>query len=65
MRQLKKWKGKDNEVIVCMDTKEDIYRRSIGKALTDQDVSRGKIHWWQSGPAFFQGSKPFVRGYGG
>ena len=37
VRQLKKWRANGDRIIVCMDANEDIYRKSIGKAVTDVD----------------------------
>ncbi len=33
--QLKKWRKEGNHLIVCLDMNEDIYKKSIGKSLTD------------------------------
>ena len=35
LAQLRTWREKVDRFIVCMDVNEDIYRKSIGKALTD------------------------------
>ena len=32
--QLRKWREQGDQLIFCMDVNEDIYRKSIGKALT-------------------------------
>ena len=34
LAQLRKWREQGDRLIVCMDVKKDIYRKSIGKALT-------------------------------
>lgn len=35
MAQLTEWRNKGNYLVVCMDANENIYKKSIGKALTD------------------------------
>ena len=35
IRQLKKWREDGDRLVVCMDANEDIYRKAIGKAMTD------------------------------
>jgi hypothetical protein len=37
VKQLCKWREDGNRFIVCLDTNEHIYNKSIGKALTDID----------------------------
>ncbi len=32
--QLKRWREQGNKLIVCLDANEDVYRKSIRKALT-------------------------------
>ena len=34
LAQLRKWREQGDRLIVCMDVNKDIYRKSIGKALT-------------------------------
>ena len=34
---LRTWRDQGNRIIVCMDVNEDIYRKSIGRALTELD----------------------------
>jgi exonuclease III len=60
---LKKWRLDGDRLVVCMDANEDVYRKSIGKALTDPeglnmrevvgDFTGGKL-----GATYFRGSKP-------
>ena len=35
--QLKKWRKEGDHLIVCLDANKHIYKKSIGKALTDID----------------------------
>jgi exonuclease III len=59
---LKKWRLDGDRLVVCMDANEDVYRKSIGKALTDPeglnmrevvgDFTGGKL-----GATYFRGSK--------
>ena len=35
VKQLKSWRAEGNRLIVCMDANEYIYKKSMGKALTD------------------------------
>ncbi len=37
VKQLKEWRNKGDRLIVCLDTNEDIYKKPIGKALTNKD----------------------------
>ena len=63
IRQLKKWRDEGDRLIVCMDANENIYKKSIGKALTDseglgmQDVVRS-FTGEKIGATFFRGSTP-------
>ena len=34
LAQLRKWREQGDRLMVCMDVNEDVYRNSIGKALT-------------------------------
>jgi hypothetical protein len=61
--QLKKWRKEGDHLIVCLDAKEHIYKKSVGKALTDIDglaMSEvvGDFTRQPVGPTYFQGSKP-------
>ncbi len=61
--QLKQWREDGDRLIVCLDTDKNIYRKSIGKALTDikglamKEVV-GEFTRQPVGPTFFWGSKP-------
>ena len=35
--QLKQWREDGDQIIVCLDTNENIYNKSIGKKLTDRE----------------------------
>ena len=35
--QLKQWRDQGDRLIVCLDATEDIYRKAIGRELTDTD----------------------------
>jgi len=35
IKQLSKWRSEGDKLIVCLDTNEHIYRKGIGKSLTD------------------------------
>jgi hypothetical protein len=61
--QLKRWKDNGNCLVVCLDANENIYRKSIGRLLTDLDGLNmsevvGDFMGRKLGPAFFRGSKP-------
>ena len=61
--QLTKWRQYGERLIVCMDAKEDIYRKSIGKALVKTDglnmiEAVDNYTGQQLGAAFFKGVKP-------
>ncbi len=64
MALLKQWQQDGDKLIVCLDANEDIYRKLLGKALTDinglamKEVV-GKFTCQPVDPTFFQGSKPF------
>ncbi len=61
--QLKKWREEGNRLIVCLDANKHIYKKSIGKALTDIDGLAmrevvGDFTRQPVGPTYFRGSKP-------
>jgi hypothetical protein len=61
--RLKKWRDQGDKLIVCMDANEDIYRKSIGKALTSVEGLAmkevvGAFTGKQIGATYFRGSKP-------
>lgn len=63
VNQLILWRKQGERLIVCMDVNEDIYRQSIGKALTDtEDLDMteavGSFTGKTVGPTFFRGNKP-------
>jgi hypothetical protein len=60
---LTRWRSQGDRLVVCLDANEDIYKKSIGKALTDLNglamkevvgVYTGK----KVGATYFRGSKP-------
>lgn len=60
---LVKWREEGDRLIVCLDANEDIYKKSIGKVLTDpaglamKEVV-GNYTGKKIGPTYFRGSKP-------
>ena len=63
VKQLQKWRSDGDRLGVCLDANEDIYRKSIGKALTSVDGLAmkevvGEFTGKKIGPTFFQGKKP-------
>ena len=63
LAQLGKWREQGDRLIVCMDVNEDIYRKSIGKALTmSEDLQMieavGNYTGKEIGDTFFRGTKP-------
>ena len=61
--QLQKWREDSDKLIVCLDSNEHIYRKAIGKALTDVDGLAmkevvGDFTGKQIGSTFFRGKKP-------
>ena len=64
MKQLTTWRRQGDRLIVCMDVNEDdIYRGSIGKALTNEsglDMVKavGNFTGKKIGATFFRGTKP-------
>ncbi len=63
MYQLLLWRQDGDKLIVCLDANEDIYCKSIGKALMDinglamKEVV-GEFTHQCVGATFFRGSKP-------
>jgi hypothetical protein len=61
--QLQEWRNAGDRLIVCLDANEHIYRKSIGKALTDitglgmREVV-GQFTGKELGATHFRGSKP-------
>ena len=60
---LKKGREEGDRLIVCLDANEDIYKKSIGKALTNSDRLTmnevgGTFTGTKIGSKFFQGSNP-------
>ncbi len=35
--QLQRWREDGNRLVVCLDVNKDIYKKSLGKSLTDID----------------------------
>ena len=63
VRQLKNWRGSGERLVVCLDANEDIYSKSIGKALTDPDGLGmvevvGEFTGKKVGATFYRGKKP-------
>ena len=63
VRQLKSWRENGDRLIVCMDANEDIYKKSIGKELTETNGLNmkevvGEYTGRPLGATFFRGSKP-------
>ncbi len=61
--QLRKWREDGDKLIVCLDSNEHIYRKALGKALTDIDGLAmkevvGEFTGTPIGSTFFRGSKP-------
>jgi hypothetical protein len=61
--QLKKWREDGDRLIVCLDVNKHIYKKSIGRTLTDieglamREVVGAFTHQ-PVGPTFFRGTKP-------
>ncbi len=58
MKALKQWRQEGGRLIVCMDANKDIYKKSIGKTLTDRDglnmvEAVGEFTGKKIGPTFF------------
>ncbi len=63
VKVLKKRREEGDRLIVCMDVNEDIYKKSIGRTLTDREglnmvEAVGEFTGKKIGPTFFWGSKP-------
>ena len=63
LQQLEEWREQGDRLIVCLDANEDVYKKSIGKALTDRDGLNmsevvGEFTGKQLGATYFRGSKP-------
>jgi hypothetical protein len=61
--QLKQWREEGDRLVVCMDVNEHIYKKSIGKELTDLEGLGmkevvGEFTQQPIGSTFFRGSKP-------
>jgi hypothetical protein len=61
--KLTEWREQGDKLVVCMDANEDIYKKSIGKALTAIDGLAmkevvGQFTGKPIGPMYFRGSKP-------
>ena len=60
---LSTWRENGDRLVVCLDANEDIYRKSIGKMLTDKDglamkETVGEFTGSPIGATYFRGSKP-------
>ncbi len=63
MAQLKEWRAEGDWIVVCMDANKDIYCKSMGKALMDQDGLNmsemvGDFTGEKLGTTYFPGTKP-------
>ena len=63
LTQLKQWRANGDKLIVCLDSNENIYKKLIGKALTDLDGLAmreivGEYTGIPIGPTYFRGSMP-------
>ena len=63
LAQLRQWREEGDKLVVCLDANEDIYKKLIGKALTDIDGLAmmevvGAFTGIDIGPTYFRGSKP-------
>ncbi len=62
VKVLKQWREEGDRLIVCMDANKDIYKKLIGKTLTDREglnmvEAVREFTGKKIGPTFFQGSK--------
>jgi exonuclease III len=60
---LTKWRLEGDRLVVCLDANEDIYKKSIGKALTESEGLNmsevlGTFTGEKLGATYFRGSKP-------
>lgn len=60
---LMEWRDARDKLIICLDANEDIYKKSIGKALTDKEGLGmkevvGEAMGKRLGATYFRGSKP-------
>jgi hypothetical protein len=60
---LSKWRSEGDKLIVCLDTNEHIYRKALGRSLTDiEGLSMKEVVGDFTGKAidstFWGGSKP-------
>jgi hypothetical protein len=63
VEQFQRWRAQGDKPIVSLDTNEDLYKKSIGKALTSVDGLAmievvGTFTGKQIGPTYFWGLKP-------
>jgi hypothetical protein len=63
LAQLQQWRDQDDKLIVCLDANEDVYWKSLGKALTSVDGLAIKevisdFTGSRLGATYFRGSKP-------
>ena len=63
IKQLKKWKEQGARLIVCLDCNDHIYKKGVGKALTDEESLGlkevvGEFTGKELGATFFRGNKP-------
>jgi len=63
VKTLKKWRQQGDKLIVCLDANENIYRKSLGKALTDADGLDmkevvGNFTGRQISATYFRGQSP-------
>ena len=63
VKQLQKWRAEGDRLIVCLNANEDIYKKSIGKALTlveglGMKEVVGEFTGKKIGPTYFRGKKP-------
>jgi hypothetical protein len=63
IKLLKTWCVAGDRIVVCLDANEDIYRKAIGKALTEEDGLDmkevvGAYTGKRIGPTFFRGQLP-------
>ncbi len=63
VKALKQWREEGDRLIVCMEANEDIYKKLIGKTLTDTEglnmvEAVGEFTGKKIEPTFFRGLKP-------